>query len=252
MSTQVPASALLHTALAIRSPSFKALDILSSRLPPEIRREIHFALLSSVTISLAAASTAALKDYERRLKASLCRDCREYNETIYGADVWKWDGYRGACLCRAQQAVWRRAQRCTPWDLLKNVFVKEAVPTQVSRRVIQQEDVQLFASRDAWLVDHLSRHTLCRGFSSVWEAVDLALRPYGCCVSSDMSKTLEVTSDSIQDSGSDEWAAQCALKRAVDGLMLSEELPFGQSPGVLPIHRRPKRNHNSNLSTLLY
>ncbi|KZT27564.1 hypothetical protein NEOLEDRAFT_96377 [Neolentinus lepideus HHB14362 ss-1] len=222
MSLLLPAATLLHTALALRTPSLDSVVLLSPRLPPEILNEIHSALLASLAASLAASTTAALKDYQRRVKASLCKDCRDYNETIYGPDIWKWDGYKGPCLCRAQQAVWRTAHRRSPWDFIRKFLAPREAPRHTSRRVVPQEDVPVFASRDAWLADHLSRHALCHGCASIWDAVDLALRPYGCRVAPATHTTVAIVADS-QDPH--DWA----LRRVVHDLMLSEALPIAPS-----------------------
>ncbi|EPQ60130.1 hypothetical protein GLOTRDRAFT_134878 [Gloeophyllum trabeum ATCC 11539] len=259
-SAQVPTSALLHTAVALLSPCFSSVHVLSARLPCEIVHEIHQSLLSSVVASLAESTDTFLKDYEARVRASLCQDCRDYNELIFGPDVWAWEGYKGACYCRDGAG---RVKRSSPWSVteLFRQLLGKAVLQPVAKKSIAQAPVPAFPSKEAWLVDHLSGHELCRGVSSVFDAVDLALECYGCStlpLSSALcirSTTAIVPTSEYQHR--DEWEAKCAVKRVVNDLMLSNSqctwsgrsstsmaacggFPFARKPSAAVVLQAPR------------
>ncbi|KIK70531.1 hypothetical protein GYMLUDRAFT_278437 [Collybiopsis luxurians FD-317 M1] len=181
-------STLMHTSLALSSNSLKTLDsIVNSHhksltgysFPMEILLLIRAYLLVYVTDSLILRSSSALQRYETSLRYLLCPDCRGYNRSVYGGDVWKWEQFSGACTCFATRhrsisspiSLWRRDSQ---------IPVSSSPPALNPRR---------FVSRQHWLEFYLSMKALRlkqgRRFSDdqqpvIWDLVSDVLDIYGC------------------------------------------------------------------------
>ncbi|KAF5385245.1 hypothetical protein D9615_001131 [Tricholomella constricta] len=184
-------SILMHTSLAYLSPELQTFDSILRdsfvgkltiipprlRLPTEILLFIRHHLLPAVTTSLFERSKHALAHYESSIRKLLCQDCLSYNQEVYGPDIWGWEQFTGACLCRGKSSVNDgRAER-------------SQIPGYGDFWNLEQP----YPSWHSWLELYLSfessRLTNCqRSFHSIWDLVGMVLGDYGCCLSDNPTK----------------------------------------------------------------
>ena len=173
-------STLMHASLAYLSDEVITLDSIirdhstalapttKTYLPTELLILIRADLFSIIAEQLVVESAAALLEYEEALRELLCVDCAEYNQDIYGPDVWQWEHFSGPCMCvmgkyKMQQGYRRRRSDTLPPN-----------PKQ-------------FFNSQHWLEARLShvalhfRHNQRRSSSGfIWDIVAEVLREYGC------------------------------------------------------------------------
>lgn len=184
-SVMTSRSTLMHAALAYLSDEINTLDtLISSRsslcvssspllsLPSELLYIIRSHLILAITAQLMDRSVSALKRYESTLRVLLCPECIQYNQDVYGKDVWSWEQFSGACGCL--QRGWR----------LKNA----SSITQPSLSTINPKQ---FIDRTHWLEYYLSRKSLrflhgrripssSKSPEIIWDAVSMVLADFNC------------------------------------------------------------------------
>lgn len=173
-------STLMHTSLAYLSHEVITLDSIirdhsatlahttKAYLPTELLILIRADLFSIISEQLVSESAAALLEYEEALRELLCVDCAEYNQDIYGPDVWQWEHFSGPCMCvmgkyKLEQGYRRRRSDTLPPN-----------PKQFSN---SRHWLEARMSRVALRFRH-NRRRSSSGF--IWDIVADVLREYGC------------------------------------------------------------------------
>jgi len=137
-------------------------------LPTELLILIRADLFSIIAEELVAESAAALLEYEEALRELLCVDCAEYNQDIYGPDVWQWERFSGPCMCVMGKYKMQQGHRSRRSDMFS------PNPTQFFN---SQHWLEARMSRVALRFLHNQRKS-SSGF--IWDIVADVLHEYGC------------------------------------------------------------------------
>ncbi|KIK07310.1 hypothetical protein K443DRAFT_119708 [Laccaria amethystina LaAM-08-1] len=173
-------STLMHASLAylshevitmdsiIRGHSATLAPITKTYLPTELLIFIRADLFSIIAEQLVAESAAALLEYEDALRELLCVDCAEYNQDIYGPDVWQWEHFSGPCMCVMGKYKTQQSHRRRRSDMF---------PPNPKQFFNSQHWLEARMSRVALRFRHNQRRS-SSGF--IWDIVAEVLREYGC------------------------------------------------------------------------
>lgn len=185
-------STLMHASLAYHSDELRTIDSIISEtsifaprssvrlaIPPEVLLLIRSHLFLNITNTLITRSTSALQRYETSLCHLLCSECIEYNQEIYGQDIWQWERFSGACGCGDIQVVRPR------------IFAMgiAAACLRSSPTSSPAPNPKQFMDRHHWLEYYLSRKSVkvqkllkASGDSSaiIWDVVSDVLEDFGC------------------------------------------------------------------------
>lgn len=117
-SVAIPASKLMHAAVAYNSPEMITMDNIISlatrgklrttvpqpkaslrSLPVEVLLEVRVHLVSQLASASHQRADAALIAFEAALPERLCSECALYNTQVIGESVWDWPNYSTGCDC---------------------------------------------------------------------------------------------------------------------------------------------------------
>lgn len=128
-------------------------------VPRDILFIIRHHLQATVEMDIRRSAACAFENYERALRAMVCLDCGDYNDFVYGTDVWQWDSATCTCACDA---------------LLQGSSSRKESVELISKPSYPRE----FSDPQQWLEHYLSSQM---GYPvSPWTLVTSTLERMGC------------------------------------------------------------------------
>ncbi|KAF5392569.1 hypothetical protein D9757_002291 [Collybiopsis confluens] len=248
----VSRSALMHSSLALSDRSLQTLDSMIAtgsrrnlRLPLELLILIRAQLLACLTNTLVLRSWSALQRYETSLRYLLCPDCRGYNQFVYGADVWEWEHFSGACTCSSTKCP-SISSPMSLWQMTHHLPSLNPTPIITPSAI----DPKRFAGRQQWLEFFLSKKALRvkRAPDSIiaqrrviWDLVSDVLDGYGCYTESVCSREDIVVVPHRRAAAEEELEVSVILNRVERDMSLSADHKFflySASPVQLSLEHR--------------
>jgi hypothetical protein len=224
----VPASRLMHAAVAYHSPELVAFDRIVSlstqgtlhttsgtsssssniaALPIEVLLTIRSHLVPSLIATSATRLDAALTAFESALPERLCSECASYNAQVIGDAVWEWPNFCTGCDCpRSGQS---------------------ALEAAIARHAATTGDASLHPRRQFkgpgdWIQHYVEREMLPTPAGAeergLWPVVDDMLATVGC-------KTAFVSSNAEQMRNA--IVEIVPLQGATDAALVRAEIEFG-------------------------